>query len=535
MFQTSEHNGPVVYVPEQLQSATAAQKTPEQDAAPDTVTRTGTERKPLFGAFSVKFIAYTSAVIIILLFLSVTATNLMLADTYYQDSENNGMAQRLADKANTLESQLLFFQQIVNHVATQPTTQDILENKDEATAQTWALQMRRFLPQALGVALLSNTGQILGAPADAQPGPQSLTDLARLSQSEKIKMPPVHRLTAETSHFDLVAPVLDETDTPLGMLFVSFGLTTLQPVLQGNTNNGQKLVLRDGSGNTITQHDRLGNPDTLQELKITLANGDWQLSLTESADYSLPSFLSLTIFNASALLLAVGIIAFMMRYALRSLGTDFTQIKTLLNNLAEGTPMAEEFDTPQFRETAEILPAISHIQRGLSKKQLLIKTQQLSNEITGLPNQRQFNNEFARAYSFARRGTPVCVVRLHVEGLDKLNDTQSTQTLKLLGKTLREHARKVDHVAHLKKDQFALLLFSMSSDGATPCLERLHKSFLGKQVQHPTISDSQICSLHCGYTLIHPLRDNSADEVLKRTEEALDEAQHSEQRCIIAA
>ncbi len=529
MFQTNEHSGPVVYVTEQANSASP----PATDA--DAAANTAAERKSLFSAFSVKFIAYTSAIVIVTLFLSITATNLFLAKTYYQGSEDSGLSQRLADKAHTLESQLAFFQEIVNHVATQPTTQDILENNDETSAQTWALQMRRFLPQAMGVALLSTSGKILGAPADTQLGPQSLTDLAKLSQGEHIKMPPVHRLTPETSHFDLVAPVLDDADTPLGMVFVNFGLSTLQPLLKGNTNSGQKLVLRDGSGNTITQNDHLGNPDKTQHLEMNLAHSDWQLSLTESADRSLPSFLSLVIFNTSALLLTVGIIAFMVRYALRSLGTDFSQIKSLLNNLAEGEPLAEEFATPQLRETAEILPAISHIQRGIDKKQQLLQTQQLNDEVTGLPNRRQFNIEFARAYDFARRGTPVCVVRIHVEGLNKLSDKQTTQTLKLLSKTLKEHARKVDHIAHLDADQFALLMFSMTNEGATPCLERLHKSFLGKQVQHPAIPDTLICSLHCGYTLIHPHRDNSAAEVLKRTETALSEAQESEQRSIIAA
>lgn len=529
MFHTNEHSGPVVYVTEQPNSA--SQPASETDAS----SPVGTERKSLFGAFSVKFIAYTSAIVIVTLFLSITATNLFLAKTYYQGSEDNGLAQRLADKAHTLESQLAFFQEIVNHVAKQPTTQDILEHNDETNAQTWALQMRRFLPQAMGVALLSTSGKIMGAPADTQLGPQSLTDLARLSSGEQIKMPPVHRLTPATSHFDLVAPVLDDTDTPLGMVFVNFGLSTLRPLLQGNTNNGQKLVLRDGNGNIITQHDRLRDPDSLQKSTINLTNSDWQLTLTESADRSLPSFLSLAVFNASALLLTVGIIAFMVRYALRSLGTDFSQIKTLLNRLAEGEPLAEEFATPQLRETAEILPAISHIQRDIDKKQQLLKTQQLSNEITNLPNRRQFNIEFARAYDFARRGTAVCVVRIHVQNLDKLNDKQKTQVLKLLGATLKEHARKVDHIAHLDNDQFAMLMFGMTSEGATPCLERLHKSFLGKQAQHPAIPDTLICSLHCGYTLIHPHRDNSAAEVLKRTEAALTEAQESEQRCIIAA
>ena len=520
MFQANEHGGPTV-------GATDQRPTPSPTASQPGQETIDTERKPLFGAFSVKTIAYASASVIIVLFLSITATNLLLSKTYYQGPEDEGLSLRLADKAQVLESQLAFFQQIVNHVATQPTTQDILDTKDETAAQTWALQMQRFLPQAMGVALLTKSGQIMGSPADSQLGPQSLTDLAKLSQGEAISMPPVHRLTEATSHFDLVAP--------LGMVFVSFGLKTLQPLLQNNTNNAQRLVLRDGRGNIVAQHNRLEDTDKTRQLKTKLTDSDWQLSLTENIQHSLPSFLSLAIFNISALLLTVGIIAFLVRYALRTLGTDFAQIKTLLNGLAEGETLAEEFAMPQLRETAEILPAISHIQRGIEKKQQLLQHRQLSDELTGLPNRRQFNIEFARAYDFARRGTPVCVVRLHLDNLDALNEKQAEQVVILLSKTLKEHTRKIDHVARLDRDGFAVLMFGMSAEGTVPCLERMHKSFLGLQAQHPAIPDTQICSLHFGYTLIHPHRDNSAAEVLKRSEAALAEAQQSSERCIIAA
>ncbi len=528
MFQTNEHSDPVVCMTKPSHRTT-------QDTAPDTEARTDNKRKPLFGAFSIKFIAYTSAIVIIVLFLSVNIINLLLAKTYYQDSESNEFSQRLADKARALESQLAFFQQIVDHVATQPTTQDILENQDDISAQTWALQMRRFLPQAMGVALLSHSGQVMGAPADEQPDPQSLTDLTRLSQGNPTNTPPVHRLTASTHHFDLIAPVLDETGAPLGMVFVSFGLTTLQPLLQNNTSNGQKLVLRDGNSKTIAQYDRLGHPDEIRQQEITLTDSDWQLSLTESTERPAPRFLNLAIFNIFALLLTVGIIAFMVRYALCTLNSDFSHIKTLLNNLAKGESLNKTFDTPQLRETAEILPAISHIQHDLDKKQQLLKARQLTDEITGLPNQRQFDHEFARAYDFARRGTSVCIVRLHIRGLNNLNSQQTARVLKLLSKTLKAHVRKVDHIAHLDKDQFVLLMFGMTVDGATPCLERLHKFFFEQQLRHPEIPSTLICDLFCGYTLIHPLRDNSATNVFKRAEQALSDAQTSAKHCIIAA
>lgn len=103
MFQANENSGPAVYVTEQKSAHDASSSSPiGQESAP-------ADRKSLFGAFSVKAIAYTSAAIIIILFLSITVTNLTLSKTYYQGPEDNGLSLRLTDKTQALESQLAFF------------------------------------------------------------------------------------------------------------------------------------------------------------------------------------------------------------------------------------------------------------------------------------------------------------------------------------------------------------------------------------------------------------------------------------------
>ena len=267
---------------------------------------------------------------------------------------------------------------------------------------------------------------------------------------------------------------------------------------------------------------------------VNITNTDWQLNLTEPANGVRPSFLILTIFNVVALLLTVSIIGFLVRYIMRSMTTDFEQVKALLNSLAEGTPLEEELVTPRLRETAEVFPAITHINRNFDKKQQLLDHNELSDNITGLSNRRQFNIEFARAYDFARRGTPLCVVVMRIPGIQSLNTNQTNQVIKILGKTLREHARKVDHPARLDTDKFALLMFGASPEGTTPCLERLCRSFREHQKEHPAIPNDNICTLYCGFTRIHAHRDKNAAQVLKRAEAAQAEAQESPDHHIIS-
>ncbi len=262
---------------------------------------------------------------------------------------------------------------------------------------------------------------------------------------------------------------------------------------------------------------------------------DFEFSLTKPTNGLQPSFLILAIFNAVALLLTVIVIGFLVRYIMRSMTTDFEQVKSLLNSLAEGEPLEAELTTPRLRETAEVFPAITHINRNFDKKQQLLEHQELNDNLTGLSNRRQFNIEFARAYDFARRGTPVCVVLMRITNLEKLDQNQVNQVVKVLSKTLKEHSRKVDLTARLDYGEFALLMFGASPEGTAPCLERLCRSFRKHQMEHPVIPKENICPLYCGYTRIHAHRDKNAAVVLKRAETALAEAQESSDRHIISA
>ena len=511
MFQANEHSGPVVY-------STSQRPQP----------------MPTRRILSIKLIAYGSAVLIFALFLGITATNLMLAKGHYQD-DKGGIPQHLADNARAIEAQLAVFNQIVQHVASQPTTQDILEYKDEGSSQTWALQMRRFLPQATGVALITPKGKILGEPSGPTLAPQCRTDMTKLSQKEHIMTPAVHQEPSGATHFDLTAPVLDDAENPIGMLFVSIGLDSLRPLLQADGAAKSRLSLHDGYGNVILQQDALDNVSNAKQSQVSLAGTDWKLSLLEPPTGPIASFLSLAVFNISAILLTVGVIAFLVRFIMRSMGRDYDQVKTILGDLAEGEPLGDTLPTPRLRETAEVFPAITHIHRIIDKKQQLLEHHELSDKLTGLSNRRQFNIEFARAYDFARRGTPVCVVLMRLQELDKLNKSQVNQVVKILASTLKEHSRRVDHAARLDTDHFALLMFGASPEGTTPCLERVCRSFRKHQQDHPAIPKDSICSLSLGYTRIHAHRDGNAAEVLKRAEAALFEAENSTDHHIISA
>lgn len=374
------------------------------------------------------------------------------------------------------------------------------------------------------MALLDGNGNILGEPISQQLGPLCLSDLGQLSQGNHVKSPPVHQAIPQLAHFDLTTPVLDEADNPLGLLFVSFGLNDLQALLRDNSRNDQQFVLRDGHGDVITQWGSLASDATPHSASWQLRHSDWQLQLTEAApSHSSSGFLSLVLFNISAFLLIVGSLALLVRRHTRRVEGDFQQVRSHIEQLASGRTDAEP-PSPGLSETARILPALSNIRHNLGTQQQQLARQNRTDPLTGLANRRRFNTEFTRAYDFARRNIPVCVVRIRLHGLDALPEETARHTVKLLARTLLQVSRKVDLAARLSDDQFALLLFGTKRDGIEPCLQRLRDSFHDQQHMHPDIADDKTCTLRCGYTLIHRHRDNDAGQILVRAEQALGEA-----------
>jgi len=503
MYQANEHSGPVVYSTEQRRAPIADRQ-----------------------SMSIKVIAYSSAFIIFALFLIITATDLILARNHYQDNEVN-TPRDLAENARAIEAQLEVYRQIVQHIAAQPDTRDLLENRDKNGPGERIRSMRQFLPQATGFSLLTPDSRVLGELSGQSLTPQCLTDMAKINRNEAINTPAVHQESSGIAHFDLTSPILNDNGDRLGMLVISINVDSLKSLLKVKADNRESLTLLDGYGNNITQTGSISDVSNSHQSDVSLAGTSWKLRLLAPANGPLQSFLSLTIFNISAILLTVGVIAFLVQFIMRSMNRDFDQVKSILGGLANGESIQEVLPTPQLRETAEVFPAITQIQRIIDKKQQLLEHQELSDKLTGLSNRRQFNIEFARAYDFARRGTPVCVVLMRLSGQDNLTSNQFSQVVKILSCTLSEHSRRIDHAARLDANQFALLMFGASPAGITPCLERISRSFRKHQTDHPAIPNDRICSVNMGYTRIHAHRDGNAAQVLKRAEAALAEAEQS--------
>jgi len=487
---------------------------------------------------SFKRIIYSTATVIVALLLISAIVNLLVVRSHYKNYENEQIQEQLKNKALILGKQLRLYRQIIANVAAEANTRDILTFSDPNTSYQWALQMRKYLPQAIGVALLTKSGKILGDPVTLRLGPQCLTDLTRLAQGEKISNPPIHRDIPELSHFDLTTPVYDEDDAQIGILFVSFSLDTLKTTLQESVSKEQLIQLLDLDGEPIAVAGSISTAREQYSISMMVPESTWTIKLTENLTSSLPIYLTLSLSNLTTSLIVIVLIFFFIAYANRIFKSDFSKVKSRLTQISEGH-LEEDNSNVQLKETAEILPSIEYIAKDIQKKQQMIANQSWIDELTGLPNRRHFNNEFVRAYNLARRGIPMAVVLMNLDNFKTLNvsagKTAGDQALKLLANTMQQYCRKTDFAARLGGDEFALLLLDMQQDKIRPCIEKLAETFLEQQERHPAVPDEFRCTISCGFTFINVHRDYNAAAVLTRAEKTLTAAKQHGKNCIMEA
>ena len=484
-----------------------------------------------------RIIQVTAAIIVALLLISAIV-NLLVVRSHYKNYENEQIREQLKNKTLILGKQLRLYKQIIGNVASEANTRDILTFSEPNSAHRWALKMRSFLPQAIGVALLTKTGKVLGDPVTLRLGPQCLTDLTRLSQGEQISRPPIHRDIPELSHFDLTTPIIDEDNEQIGILFVSFSLDTLKATLQESVSKEQLIQLLDHDGEPIAVAGSISTAREQYSISMRVPESTWTIKLTENLATSLPIYLTLSLSNLTTSIIVIILIFVFIGYAGRVFKADFERIKTRLTQISEGQ-LEETNANIQLKETAEILPSIEYIAKDIQKKQQMIANQSWIDELTGLPNRRHFNNEFVRAYNLARRGIPMAVVLLDLDNFKTLNvsagKTAGDQALKLLANTVQQYCRKTDFAARLGGDEFALLLLDMQHDKIRPCIEKLSETFLEQQERHPAVPDEFRCTLSCGFTFINVHRDYNAAAVLTRAEKTLASAKEHGKNCVMEA
>jgi diguanylate cyclase (GGDEF)-like protein len=134
--------------------------------------------------------------------------------------------------------------------------------------------------------------------------------------------------------------------------------------------------------------------------------------------------------------------------------------------LSRLTPPPASANPPALLDWARAIAAAAERRvAALEARIAYLESQVTTDELTGLLNRRGFIDAFLRANAAAKRGGPRGVVVLcDLDGFKQLNDllghAHGDHMLRQMGALLRAKTRKMDAVARIGGDEFALLLIS---------------------------------------------------------------------------
>jgi diguanylate cyclase (GGDEF)-like protein len=150
-----------------------------------------------------------------------------------------------------------------------------------------------------------------------------------------------------------------------------------------------------------------------------------------------------------------------------------------------------------------------------------VQSLSLTDPLTGLGNRRKLEVVMEHAFSAARRGHPLSVVMVDLDGFKEFNEThghvRGDEMLKLFAQHLQEQVRGSDVVIRYGGDEFLFVLTGTDADTAQVMVDRL-----AKRVQAP---------LHftAGIAQYQPSM-NSPSELIGRADHALYERRRGDRR-----
>lgn len=160
-----------------------------------------------------------------------------------------------------------------------------------------------------------------------------------------------------------------------------------------------------------------------------------------------------------------------------------------------------------------------------------------TDQLTGLPNRRAFEEEFARMIAETDRyGREAALVIVDVDHFKQVNDTYGhdagDQVLKAIGATLLAMARTTDKVARLGGEELAMLLPHTDREGALEAAERCRKAIEGLEVR--TNVGSVRVTASFGVALYQE-RSGAAGALFDRADQALYSAKHGGRNRVVLA
>lgn len=168
-----------------------------------------------------------------------------------------------------------------------------------------------------------------------------------------------------------------------------------------------------------------------------------------------------------------------------------------------------------------------------------VSEQAVTDELTGLPNNRAFRETIDREASRAERFEhELSLIILDVDNFKAVNDTyghlQGDEVLRLIGKLLLEEPRAIDEPARYGGEEFVVALPETGTDGAVELAERIRERLEAEEI--PLLDGSGKLKVTASFgTATVPLSAASVRQLFAAADAALYEAKRTGKNRVVTA
>lgn len=191
------------------------------------------------------------------------------------------------------------------------------------------------------------------------------------------------------------------------------------------------------------------------------------------------------------------------------------------------------------REALIILVRQAAVSIGNIKAHEEVSAQAVTDELTGLPNNRAFRATIDREASRAERFKhELSLVILDIDNFKSVNDTyghlQGDQVLRVVGRLLLDEPRAIDEPARYGGEEFVVALPETGVDGAVELAERLRETLAGEEI--PLLESDGVLRVTASFgTATMPGAASSVRDLFAAADEALYQAKGTGKNKVVTA
>jgi diguanylate cyclase (GGDEF)-like protein len=208
-------------------------------------------------------------------------------------------------------------------------------------------------------------------------------------------------------------------------------------------------------------------------------------------------------------------------------GKTFQKVADILRKLIEGinTAIAE-----YAKGNMDYILDVTGFQgdyRLLADRIVELSNLGMKDKLTGIPNRRTFDNRLTLEWERARRERiPLSLLIIDVDHFKNYNDTYGHQqgdvVLREVARGLSQPVRRtIDFVARWGGEEFVVLLPHTDSKGALHIAELIRKTVENLEIPRIDGGTAEKVTISIGVNTLIPSRDNSIENLISKTDEAL--------------